>query len=302
MINGELIGAHKGRSGEGEMLRWSRRLPEPVSYWQGGPERPPLCPANILLFSRHAAAHLMGHSPSQHHRYVLIVSLQGTGKVAVEREVHPLRVGEGLLIFPFQSHCYLELTPSSLEWLFISFEHRSDDRLDRLRDLGAWKLDSKAKSHLNNLLRGWREDRRDTLPLHLGLWLHEMGRAGFAGPVASKSPMRDPDAKLVESVNRLVFANRERALTLQEIAVSLGVSASSLRSRFRSATGRSIGRHVREIRLNFACELLHDTRLRIEEVSVRCGYESLFAFSRAFRQAYDSSPSQYRKRRLFTAP
>lgn len=282
-----------------EIYQESLRLPVPKNYWCGRPNEPPICPANILLFSRHHATELMGHPPNQHHRYILIVNLNGRGKVAVETRVHTLREGEGLLIFPFQSHCYIEVSPTAVEWLFLSFEHSSDARLDVLRDRGPWSLRGGGWDHLRHLLQGWTtRNHRDTLPLHLGLWLHEMVRTRRPKAVAGEAKVPDFHADLVKGVNQLVFAHRERSLSIEELSVSMGVSSSSLRSRFRAATGRSIGRHMREIRLNFACELLHDTRLRIEEIAGRCGYESLFAFSRAFRQAYDCSPSQYRKRRM----
>lgn len=282
---------------EAEILRRSRRLADPTNYRPEKMDESPICPENILLFARHEAKQLIEPSPTQHHRHVLIVNLKARGKMVVETQMHPLAEGECLLVFPFQTHCYIELSAPIVEWLFISFECRLDPRLDVLRDRGALRLNQSGRTHVRNLLRDWvSPDRRETLPLHLGLWLHEMVKSRRPKSAPSETRVADSEAHLVEAVNRLVYSRRERSLSIQELAVSLGVSGSSLRSRFRVATGRSIGRHVREIRLNFSCELLYDTRLRIEEISGRCGYESLFAFSRAFRNAHGCSPSQYRKR------
>lgn len=281
-----------------EILRRSLRLARPGSFWKGKPDTLPLCPANILLFHRREASKLMAHSQHQHHRFILIANLGGAGKIAVDARMHSLRDHQSLLVFPFQSHCYVDLSPPAIHWVFISFEHSRDPRLDALRNCGGVYLKEDGLIHLRNLLRAWQSpSREDALPLHLGLWLHDMVRAvkNKPRPEPATPRFKDQNADLVAAVNRFVFDNRHRPLSIEELALHLGVSASSLRNRFRAATGRSVGRHAREIRLNYACELLSDTRLRIEEISERCGYESLFAFSRAFRNAHDSSPSQYRK-------
>ena len=288
-----------GREMEAEICRRSLRLALPASYWKGRPAEPALCPVNILLFHRQEPAVLMEHSHHQHHRFILIANLEGWGKVGVDARLVSLQKHQSLLIFPFQSHCYLELAPD-IHWLFISFEYPRESGLDRLRNHGGIGWTEESRMHLRNVLRAWQSrSLQETLPLHLGLCLHEMVRmvVRLPKPAPVHRPAGTRNEDLVERVNRFVFQNRHRAISIDHLAAQLGFSVGALRKRFQEATGRSIGRHAREVRLNHACELLYDTRLRIEEVADRCGYESLFAFSRAFHKAHGLYPSQYRKTR-----
>jgi transcriptional regulator GlxA family with amidase domain len=83
-------------------------------------------------------------------------------------------------------------------------------------------------------------------------------------------------------------------LGLGEIARSLGISPSHLRARFRASCGVSIGRHLRQLRLEQACGLLRLGPQRVSEVAEQCGFASIYSFSRAFRLAYGVSPLAYR--------
>jgi transcriptional regulator GlxA family with amidase domain len=51
----------------------------------------------------------------------------------------------------------------------------------------------------------------------------------------------------------------------------------------------------RHLRLAAARRLLDSTALGIAEISLRCGYDSPAALSRAFREVYGTTPSALRK-------
>ena len=72
------------------------------------------------------------------------------------------------------------------------------------------------------------------------------------------------------------------------------MSPSHLRTRFRASCGVSLGKHMRELRLERACGLLRMTTARISEIADQCGFSSLFSFSRAFRVRHGLSPKAYR--------
>jgi AraC-like DNA-binding protein len=47
--------------------------------------------------------------------------------------------------------------------------------------------------------------------------------------------------------------------------------------------------------MEHAGELLKGTQLTVENISEKVGYESVYAFSRAFKQYYDQPPGMFRK-------
>lgn len=272
------------------------RLNDPPDYHASPHMGAPLLPRNVLVFGRSKAGHLTRQTQAQHHRHVLITALKGSGGVAIDAEARFLKPGEALLILPFQSHCYIDIQPAGIEWLFVTFDHARDSRLASIAGNGSIQVDEPGRGHLLDLLRAWQEPGRGgETALHLALWLQRLGRGIGKGGRRASAPGVEI-RNLVSAVNRFAIENRHRPFVLAEIAKALGISASLLRMRFRAATGNSVGRHVREIRLNFACRLLHDTGQRIGEIAENCGYDSVFAFSRAFQNAFHCSPSAYRRR------
>lgn len=286
----------KNLPGRTELEQLAGTLRAPASYWSGPLLPAPLMPRNILAFHRHRASELQEGprrgSQHQHHRFVLLMALRGAGTVYLDAGVAGLREGEALLILPFQLHYYGRV-PSLIRWLFVTFDHAADARLESLR-FRPRPLDAGAIGEAIRFLRAWRA-RRAEASLHLGQILHLLLRRLPPRPVRPRRPAADE--VLLARLNRFAYENRHRAVSLREAAAAVGASASLLRQKFRAATGRSLGRHLRRVRLEYACSLLCNTSLRIGEVADRCGYDSLFSFSRAFTEAYGASPRAYRSDR-----
>lgn len=81
------------------------------------------------------------------------------------------------------------------------------------------------------------------------------------------------------------------------IAAAAAMSLSSLRRRFRLATGESMRDHVLQSRLATARTLLAETDLPLKAVSEHLGYDSVYFFARQFRQRVGVTPGLYRKSR-----
>ncbi len=86
-------------------------------------------------------------------------------------------------------------------------------------------------------------------------------------------------------------------LTVGQIKRALGVRANDLTTRFRAATGATIGRYLEDRRLECACRLLVDTRLDVETVALLVGYRDKETFARALRRRYGVRPPVYREYR-----
>ena len=86
----------------------------------------------------------------------------------------------------------------------------------------------------------------------------------------------------------------ERRWTVAALAASAYVSRSLLDARFREILGRSPIRYLTDWRMHVAKDLLQTTDLSVYEVAHRVGYDSEEAFSRAFKRALGSPPTQWR--------
>jgi AraC-like DNA-binding protein/ABC-type transporter Mla MlaB component len=84
-------------------------------------------------------------------------------------------------------------------------------------------------------------------------------------------------------------------LTIEAIARTLHCSAGYLSNSFKRAHGVSIHCNIRDLRLQLGERLLRSTDLPIKAIAFQCGFLSADGFSRAFRSATGTLPSEVRQ-------
>ncbi|MFD2934752.1 AraC family transcriptional regulator [Spirosoma flavum] len=90
-------------------------------------------------------------------------------------------------------------------------------------------------------------------------------------------------------------ANLTKAITLDNIAQSINLSTSFFSRRFKQDTGYAPIEYFNHLRIQKACQLLHFSDLRINEVASQLGIDDPFYFSRLFKKQMGVSPADYRK-------
>lgn len=105
---------------------------------------------------------------------------------------------------------------------------------------------------------------------------------------------------VVARAAQLMRADLKRRWTVSELARAVGVSRAVLARRFVQALSEPPQRWLARVRLERAASLLVETDEGLAGVADAVGYDSEFAFSRAFRRQFGSPPGAYR-RRLRTA-
>ena len=84
-------------------------------------------------------------------------------------------------------------------------------------------------------------------------------------------------------------------LSIAQVAAQVDLSVRMLEYLFRQTLNLSPAAYYRRLRLQLARRMVIDTRLRLQEVAIRTGFNSLSAFSRLFRQYYQQTPGECRK-------
>jgi AraC-like DNA-binding protein len=87
----------------------------------------------------------------------------------------------------------------------------------------------------------------------------------------------------------------QQAPQVAELARQCGSSPAIVRRAFRRATGRNLGRFLREQQVLRARRLLRWTPMPIEAVARRSGYETERSFFRAFRRSTGTTPARFRE-------
>ncbi|HLO99681.1 MAG TPA: helix-turn-helix domain-containing protein, partial [Fimbriimonas sp.] len=102
-------------------------------------------------------------------------------------------------------------------------------------------------------------------------------------------------AQLIERAIDLMVDQLDSAISFEQIAQEVGVSQFHFGRIFTGAVGESPLAFGRRLRMERAAYQLVNTSLPITEIAFDARYETLEAFIRAFRSAYLTTPSEFRK-------
>lgn len=84
-------------------------------------------------------------------------------------------------------------------------------------------------------------------------------------------------------------------ITLQELANHVHLHPNYLCQLFREQTGKTVFEQINWVRVHAAVQLLKSTRLPVNQIAARCGYQNTNYFSRVFKQFTGRCPTDYRK-------
>ena len=105
----------------------------------------------------------------------------------------------------------------------------------------------------------------------------------------------DRYGSVIRDAKEYIRANFSQSdLSLNRIAVHIGVSPSYFSSIFKQETGQSFVEYLTQVRMERACELLKCTSYRTSEIGEQVGYNDSHYFSSAFKKAMGQSPKEYK--------
>ena len=100
--------------------------------------------------------------------------------------------------------------------------------------------------------------------------------------------------KIQEAIN-YIENNLFETVTVENVGKAINYAPSSFSIFFSAVTGYSVGEYIRFRRLSWAAGQLAEKDAPVTELAFLCGYETVEAFSKAFRRLFDCSPSQFSK-------
>lgn len=121
---------------------------------------------------------------------------------------------------------------------------------------------------------------------------HLAGELTQVSAQASKpiGPLQGALDPCVGSVLRLVHESPERDWTVHSLARESGLSRSAFADRFRTLVGQPPLQYVTEIRMQKATQLLESTDVPVKRIASLVGYESVSAFSSAYKRRFGCPP------------
>jgi AraC-like DNA-binding protein len=120
----------------------------------------------------------------------------------------------------------------------------------------------------------------------LRAWLSETaGAPGWSGALADPVTARALDA---------IHGDPARAWTVAQLGAAAGLSRAAFARRFTTLVGEPPLTYLTRWRMTTAARLLRDTDKPLAQVATAVGYGSAFAFAKAFRREYATTPGGYR--------
>ena len=99
---------------------------------------------------------------------------------------------------------------------------------------------------------------------------------------------------LAGEIRSCLLEERERSLTLPELAQRFAVSEAQIKSSFAAVYGMSPAAYLRTRKMHSAAELLRSTDRTVLDIAGQFGYDNASKFAKAFRDVIGVSPREYR--------
>lgn len=127
--------------------------------------------------------------------------------------------------------------------------------------------------------------------------LEALRRHVHGAPAGGKGWIAGLNDRYVGRALALVHGRPEEPWTVERLGRQVGLSRSALAERFGEVMGEPIFAFLTRWRLQLAAEYLLTSARPIRAIAHDAGYESASAFAAAFRRAFRSTPSAWRRKR-----
>jgi len=101
---------------------------------------------------------------------------------------------------------------------------------------------------------------------------------------------------IVWKVQRYIYNNLSKPLSLEELAKHVNLSVTYLCSLFKDETGQTINNYILDVRIRRAKLLLEATDMHINEIAAASGFSSSNYFIKSFKKITGATPQDYRNK------
>lgn len=232
---------------------------------------------------------------------VLIYCERGVGWVRLGGERYALGPNHAFILPAGRPHAYGadDADPWSIYWLHFCGE-RTDmfagitgrvihiEESDRSRYSDRFSL---FEEMYRNLETGYSPDNLEYVSFCL---MHFLASLKYVNQFREIKKIRGDD--VVQASIAYMKDHLEQTLTLDDIASSVGYSASRFSALFSGRTSFAPMEYYGSLKIQRACSYLQFSTLKIKEIAFRLGYYDQFHFSKAFRKEMELTPKAYRKK------
>jgi transcriptional regulator GlxA family with amidase domain len=113
-------------------------------------------------------------------------------------------------------------------------------------------------------------------------------------PLVSLGMLKNNEPRVAAAI-QVMEQHVDDTLSIGQVAAQVDLSVRMLEYLFKQTLNLSPAAYYRRLRLQTARRMVIDTRLKLQEIAVRTGFNSLSNFSRMYKRAYRQSPLESRR-------
>ena len=251
-----------------------------------------------------------------HEEWEAVRITKGSCLVAAGKERAMLQAGEGFFIHSGVLHGCWDVENSGCRFHSIVFHHRlvggnSDSifhhqfvrpllehswpELILLKPDVSWQKDA-----LEAIEAAWQHcvQEKAGFPIRVRSSLSDLSFllcSNLAPAVSSVSGKSDRNADRIKAMLSCIHNHYDTELNTAIIAASAAVSESECLRCFHATIGITPIHYLKQYRLRQAARKLLESHQKVTDIAVSCGFQDMSYFTRAFREIFACTPTQYRK-------
>lgn len=237
--------------------------------------------------------------------FELTLILEGRGYVVTNGVSVPIKAGEIYLSFPGDIHAIYTDKEKPLKYNFLSIWPDDEKLLDRFEEIMLYYSDptkrvfaDKDIEYLigNSISEIFFDDEysKDMLVFALNQIMRYVIR-NFGGNKKNKKLNVGSSQELCYQMMNYISTHIYVMNGLSTLSDYFGYSYSYLSDVFHKTTGETLMQYYTLRRLDVSAMLIKENRLSIGEISELLKYSSIYTFSRAFKNHFGVSPTEYKK-------
>lgn len=235
--------------------------------------------------------------------YKLLTVNKGVCNVIIGDDKCTLMRGESILLFPYEKY-ELVHNESTFFCSYVCFALNSVRYSDALADpdgaensaSGRKFCDSNLCITVKNLcaeLESANEAFSNELVSLLGSQMLVYLARHLGTYTDDSDKNKDANLKLCSQVMSFIDSRIFTMKNLREVATEMGYNYSYISTLFRRTSGTTLNAYFKTKRMNAAKRLLQDNKMSVSEIARIMNYSSVYAFSKAFKEHFGSSPGHY---------
>jgi len=233
-------------------------------------------------------------------QYVLIYCMEGSGFYVLNGKEHQVQKNQFFILPPGEPHVYGAVKGGAwtIYWIHFCGSHAAiyAEGMQTPQDIRV-ALNSRIRDRINIFEEILSTLQESTSLEHLryasSVLHHFLASMRFLSQYRHASQSRSA-TNPVDSTIHFMKENLEHHITLQDVLRYSGYSQSHLSFLFKQQTGQSPLAYFNRLKIEYACQLLRETDMQVNQICYKIGIDDPFYFSRLFRKLMGVSPKEFR--------